>query len=113
MSEIVNHPRHYNLPPPMDSRAALESLGFHTGHFQEECIDAMLTLFGPRAFFWFCLITTVKYLWRAGHKADAKTDFAKARWYAERGLKDGLAAQMWRFRLEDALKEIPTDADQL
>ena len=35
---------------------------------------------------------------------------AKARWYAERGLRDGKGAQMWRFRLADALKEIP-DAD--
>jgi len=109
--DMVNAPPHYHSGASPESRGLLKILGFKDSHFQEECILAMISVFGPRAVFWFCLLTVVKYLWRAGQKGNAQMDYDKARWYAKRALKDGKAAQMWRFRLEDTLKEIPGHAD--
>jgi hypothetical protein len=60
MTEAVNHPQHYNKHPS-----------------GVECIDVVEGLS-------FNLGNAVKYLWRAGFKADLETDLRKAHWYLRR-----------------------------
>ena len=64
MSEVINHPDHYNT----------ESF---------ECIDVMEEVFGAEAVKNFCKLNAFKYLWRADEK-DGMDDIRKARWYLER-----------------------------
>lgn len=64
MSEVINHPDHYNT----------ESF---------ECIDVMEEVFGVEAVKNFCKLNAFKYLWRADEK-DGLDDLRKARWYLER-----------------------------
>lgn len=59
----VNHPPHYNLHP-----SGVECIQI-TEHFN------------------FCLGNAIKYIWRAGHKADAVEDLRKARWYIDREIE--------------------------
>jgi hypothetical protein len=60
MSDQVNHPKHYNSHPA-----------------GVECIDVVEHM--P-----FNVGNAIKYLWRAGLKADAVEDLRKAAWYATR-----------------------------
>ena len=60
----------------------------HPAHYQKngkECIEVMEEQFGPKAVYWFCILNTFKYKWRAGYKDenDYKQDQAKAKWYDE------------------------------
>ena len=64
MSEVINHPDHYNT----------ESF---------ECIDVMEEVFGKESVKNFCKLNAFKYLWRADEK-DGMDDLRKARWYLER-----------------------------
>ena len=43
----------------------------------------MRAWYGDDAVYWFCKLSAVKYLSRAGKKGDAAEDLQKARWYAE------------------------------
>lgn len=56
----VNHPAHYTSHPS-----------------GVECIDVA-------EHYGFCIGNAIKYLWRAGLKADAVEDLKKARWYLDR-----------------------------
>jgi Protein of unknwon function (DUF3310) len=58
--DAVNHPRHYKCHPS-----------------GVECIQVTEHMN-------FCLGNAVKYIWRAGLKADAIEDLRKARWYVDR-----------------------------
>jgi hypothetical protein len=60
MSDPVNHPKHYTQHP-----SGIECIRV-TEHMS------------------FCLGNAVKYIWRAGLKADAIEDLRKAHWYIER-----------------------------
>jgi hypothetical protein len=64
MSDVINHPAHY------------ETAGV-------ECIEAMEITQGREAVKSFCLCNAYKYLWRHKHK-NGKEDLDKARWYIER-----------------------------
>lgn len=52
-----------------------------------ECIDAMEACANPEQFIGYCRLCAFKYLWRAGKKGDAVTDYKKAIWYLERLVK--------------------------
>ena len=65
--DSVNHPEHY------------------AGTV--ECIDAMEACATPEQFIGYCRLCAFKYLWRAGKKGDALTDYKKAIWYLERLVK--------------------------
>ena len=52
-----------------------------------ECIDAMEACATPEQFIGYCRLCAFKYLWRAGKKGDALTDYKKAIWYLERLVK--------------------------
>lgn len=70
MSE-VSHPAHYE------------------GDGSVECIDAIRSALGRSGFIAFCRGNSMKYLWRAGHKGDARTDYMKAYWYINEILSEG------------------------
>ena len=58
----------------------------HPAHYQrggKECIEVMEEEFGPKAVYWFCMLNSFKYCWRAGEKDGNSTeqDLAKAKWY--------------------------------
>jgi hypothetical protein len=64
----------------------------HPAHYQrggKECIEVMEEEFGPRAVYWFCLLNSFKYNWRAGFKDgnSKEQDLAKAKWYREYAIK--------------------------
>jgi hypothetical protein len=61
MSDVVNHPSHYNAHPSgVECIAVTEHMNFNLGN-------------------------AVKYIWRAGLKSDAPiTDLEKAAWYVNR-----------------------------
>lgn len=63
MESKVNHPSHYNIPG------------------RPECIVQMRESYGDTAVAIFCLLSSFKYLYRAGHKDDFSTDIEKAKWY--------------------------------
>lgn len=65
MSEQVNHPSHY------------QGKGI-------ECIDAMLSAFGPIEVASFCKINAFKYIWRSMNKGKPLEDIKKARWYLDK-----------------------------
>lgn len=67
MSDVVNHPAHYNA---------------HPGGI--ECIELVEQL--P-----FCQGNAIKYLWRANHKGAAVQDLSKALWYVERAFDSASA----------------------
>ena len=46
-----------------------------------ECIDAIRSALGPEGFRAWCRGNAIKYLWRAGLKADASEDLRKAVFY--------------------------------
>ena len=58
----VVHPSHYNWIPGI------------------ECMDVV-------KHFDFCLGNAIKYIWRAGHKANTVQDLKKAIWYLEDEIK--------------------------
>lgn len=60
----VNHPPHYTAG-------------------NVECIDAIEAALGP-SFADYCRGQVIKYVWRAGLKADALEDAKKAEWYLKR-----------------------------
>lgn len=62
----VSHPVHYE------------------GDGSVECIDAIRSALGKSGFIAFCRGNAMKYLWRAGHKGDARTDYMKADWYIKK-----------------------------
>lgn len=62
-SDMVNHPRHYNLPD------------------RKECIDEMIDIYGLKDVAKWCEITAYKYKYRAGHKGSVTEDMSKAAWY--------------------------------
>lgn len=58
--DAVNHPRHYTRHPSgVECITVVEHMPFNLGN-------------------------AVKYIWRAGEKADAIEDLRKARWYVDR-----------------------------
>jgi len=60
MPEQVDHLPHYNTSPSgVECIEVVEHMTFNVGN-------------------------AIKYLWRAGHKGEVKTDLLKARWYIER-----------------------------
>lgn len=61
LSEMVNHPSHYN-------QGVIE------------CIDAMVSAFGKDAVAGFCIVNAFKYVWRASEKNGIE-DIDKAIWY--------------------------------
>lgn len=65
MSELVNHPSHYNKSG------------------RKECIEEMLEKYGKTATASFCLLNAYKYLYRAGDKDNnsEEQDRNKAKWY--------------------------------
>lgn len=58
----VNHPDHYNQ-----------------GGY--ECIEVMLSIYGPEVVKNFCIGNAFKYLFRCQHKNNKKEDIRKATWY--------------------------------
>jgi len=62
MSNSVDHPDHYNQ-----------------GGY--ECIEVMLSIYGPEAVKDFCVCNAFKYLFRCQHKNNKKEDIDKATWY--------------------------------
>ena len=79
---VVNHPEHYQ---GVYSEVCRDLLRLHLGlsfdDIEMECIDFIERndLYGD-----FLLGNAIKYLWRAGNKGDAQTDFLKALWYLKR-----------------------------
>lgn len=63
MTDMVNHPKHYNDHPS-----------------GVECIDIIEHMN-------FCLGNAVKYIWRADLKGDAIEDLKKARFYIDREIE--------------------------
>ena len=65
MTELINHPSHYN------------KLG------RKECIQEMIELYGRHVTAIFCLGNAYKYLYRAGEKdgSPKEQDIEKAKWY--------------------------------
>lgn len=66
MNDPINHPAHYTDGPVHSTCGDVI-----------ECIDISET-------FGFCRGNAIKYLWRAGRKADEVEDLKKARWYLDR-----------------------------
>lgn len=62
VKDMVNHPPHYKT-------------------HQMECIDEMMTVFGEKAVFYYCIINAWKYRYRAGSKGSAEEDLKKSDWY--------------------------------
>lgn len=52
-----------------------------------EAIDYLQAKLSPEEFAGYCRGNMLKYVSRAGHKADAAEDMRKALWYGERWLK--------------------------
>lgn len=60
----------------------------HPAHYLKngrECIDVMRDQFGDKAVYWFCILNSFKYKWRAGAKIGNAydQDLAKAKWYED------------------------------
>lgn len=70
MTDMVNHPRHYNSSPASCSQC---------GHTLE-CIEVTRHMS-------FNVGNVVKYLWRAGLKGGLE-DMKKARWYLDDAIKE-------------------------
>lgn len=68
-TDMVNHPPHYTAG-------------------SIECIDAMRAALGRDGFIAFCKGQVIKYVWRAGLKADATEDARKAAWYLARMIRE-------------------------
>lgn len=68
MSDMVNHPQHYN-------QAA------------KETIDEMVILFGYDATIKFCVLNAYKYKARAPYKGNMEEDLKKADWYINKAEK--------------------------
>ena len=68
-SDPVNHPSHYKV-------GGIEAIDY---------IQAKLT---PEEFVGYCKGNALKYISRAGHKADAAEDTRKAIWYLKRLLNE-------------------------
>ncbi len=64
MSDLVNHPDHYNQS-------------------EIECIDAIQAALTPDEFRGYCKGNVLKYVWRERHKGNAQS-LKKARWYLDR-----------------------------
>lgn len=62
MSDPVNHPSHYT-----DGRY--------------ECLDVIEDVLGSGGYISYCRGNAIKYLWRAGKKGSAATDYRKAEFY--------------------------------
>lgn len=94
MSEMINHPSHYNKPG------------------RQECIVEMFEKFGATAVYWFSVLSAYKYRYRAGDKPDnaVEQEVAKAEWY------DHMAEEMRRLHAPDgwvSKKEgMPEDGQQ-
>jgi hypothetical protein len=65
---MVNQPPHY-------TRGGIETIDY---------LEAKMT---PEQFEGFCIGNALKYISRAGHKADATEDYRKAVWYLNRMIK--------------------------
>jgi hypothetical protein len=59
VTDVVNHPPHYNAISGVECIDVVEQFNFNLGN-------------------------VIKYVWRAGEKDDLLTDLKKARWYIER-----------------------------
>lgn len=57
--------------------------GSHYRQGGVELIDVIEGMGIPVAFGW-CRLSVIKYIWRAGKKADTLSDLKKARWYLDR-----------------------------
>lgn len=69
MTDIVNNPPHYTA-------GAIE------------CIDAIKAALGDEGFVAFLRGQVIKYQWRLGKKDAPAQDAAKARWYADRLVRE-------------------------
>lgn len=63
----VNHPEHYNQG-------------------DIECIDAMISAYGTKAVYSFCICNAFKYIWRCAEKGGSE-DIEKAIWYLNKALE--------------------------
>jgi hypothetical protein len=72
MTDLVNHPPHYQSDNGI------------------ECIDAIRSALGSEAFTAHCRATAIKYIWRTGKKDKAAEvqDLHKAIWYLQRAAKE-------------------------
>ena len=64
MSDLINHPDHYNQS-------------------EIECIDAIQAALTPDEFRGYCKGNILKYVWRERHKGSLES-LKKARWYLNR-----------------------------
>jgi hypothetical protein len=64
MSDLINHPDHYNQS-------------------EIECIDAIQAALAPDEFRGYCKGNILKYVWRERHKGSSES-LKKARWYLDR-----------------------------
>lgn len=63
MSDLVNHPKHYNSHPSgIECIVIAEAMNFNLGN-------------------------AVKYIWRSGDKGHSVQDLSKARWYLDREIQ--------------------------
>lgn len=69
MSDMVNHPSHYQSENGI------------------ECIDAIQAALGKEGFKAYLTGNAMKYLYRAGKKWDAQEDIRKSIWYANKLLE--------------------------
>lgn len=67
MTDLVNHPPHYNQG-------------------SIECIDAIRAALGDDAFISYCLGNAIKYVWRSPYKGHKQQDLQKAIWYLNKAL---------------------------
>lgn len=78
MTEMINHPKHYESSSPK-TRHILRALGVPELFLYGKCIEAI------EALEWgFSLDSALKYLWRVDQKFNSLEDLAKARWYLNR-----------------------------
>jgi hypothetical protein len=59
----------------------------HYKHGGIETIDYLVAKLSPEEFAGYCRGNALKYISRAGHKADAAEDYRKAIWYLNRMIK--------------------------
>jgi hypothetical protein len=83
----VNHPDHYNQ-----------------GGY--ECIEVMLSIYGPEVVKNFCIGNAFKYLFRCQHKNNKKEDIRKATWYLNK--YDEIDARFSKSDSQSDLTKIPS-----
>lgn len=105
MTEKINHPSHYQAVSDIGV-PILRVLGLGSETLALECIEA-IEILEFESQWEFCLLSAVKYLWRAGLKGDPIEDLKKAKWYLERWKSkgDGRACR-FSSRVDDSISII-------